>query len=109
MAQNDSKATKVSIWKMLSFSTGGEKCLMFFGLICALFAGLGIPVWLALLANALDTFSNLGRLINATGDAGLMETLQNELLQLSLAFMIVGAIVFVTGRHVRRCHLDLHG
>ncbi|KAL3929994.1 MAG: hypothetical protein SGARI_004610, partial [Bacillariaceae sp.] len=98
IAQNNTKSTKVSIWKMLSFSTGGERWLMVFGLICAFFAGLGIPVWLGLLANALDTFSNLGRLINANpGNSGLMDTLQDQLLQLSLAFMIVGVIVFVTG------------
>ena len=97
IAQNDSKSTKVSLMKMLSFSTCGEKWLMAFGLICAFFAGLGIPTWLGLLANALDTFSNLGRLINAGAGDGLMATLQDQLLQLSLAFMIVGAIVFVTG------------
>ncbi|KAL3903815.1 MAG: hypothetical protein SGILL_010303, partial [Bacillariaceae sp.] len=71
---------------------------MVFGLICAFFAGLGIPVWLTLLADALDTFSNLGRLINSSpGNAGLMDTLRDQLLQLSLAFMIVGVVVFVAG------------
>jgi ATP-binding cassette subfamily B (MDR/TAP) protein 1 len=89
---------KVSIWKLLSFSSRKERFLMAFGIGCSFLAGCGIPVWLALLANALDVFSNLGRLINVVGDTGgLMDALQSELLRLSTAFMIVGAVVFVSG------------
>jgi ATP-binding cassette, subfamily B (MDR/TAP), member 1 len=90
--------TKVSMWKLLSFSTCGEKWLMVLGLVMALLSGLGIPVWLALLASALDTFSNLGRLSSALPDNGdVFELLNQKLLQLSVAFMIVGGVVFVSG------------
>ena len=90
-------AAKISLFKLLSMSTTGEKCWMVIGLILATIAGCGIPAWLALLADSLDTFSNLGRLINTIGGEGLMETLEQELLDLAIAFMIVGGVVFISG------------
>jgi len=99
---DDSKTTttaalKVSLFKLLSTSTPTERVWMFVGILFATVAGCGIPAWLALLADSLDTFSNLGRLINTIGGDGLMQTLENQLLQLAVAFMIVGAVVFVSG------------
>eukprot|EP00529_Nitzschia_sp_RCC80_P006757 CAMPEP_0113456924 /NCGR_PEP_ID=MMETSP0014_2-20120614/9140_1 /TAXON_ID=2857 /ORGANISM="Nitzschia sp." /LENGTH=1428 /DNA_ID=CAMNT_0000348397 /DNA_START=343 /DNA_END=4629 /DNA_ORIENTATION=- /assembly_acc=CAM_ASM_000159 len=94
----DSKtATKVSLIKLLSVSTPTERVWMFVGILLATVAGCGIPAWLALLADSLDTFSNLGRLINTIGGEGLMETLEKKLFELAIAFMIVGLVVFVCG------------
>ena len=48
------ETAKVSLWRMFSFSTVRERCLMVFGLVLSTFTGLGIPVWLVLLAQSLD-------------------------------------------------------
>ena len=88
---------KVSLWKLLSYSTWNERWLMIFGIICATFTGLGVPAWLVLLARSLDTFSNLAALIQRVGSEGLMETIEQELLRLCVAFAIVGLICLVTG------------
>lgn len=51
---------KVSLWRLLSYSTWKERWLMVFGIIMATFTGLGLPAWLVLLTKSLDTMSNLG-------------------------------------------------
>lgn len=45
---------KVSLWRMFSYSTVRERCLMVLGLVLSTFTGLGIPAWLVLLAQSLD-------------------------------------------------------
>jgi hypothetical protein len=47
--QNNNQ-TKVSLFKLLSFSTTGERWCMFFGLLMATLSGLGIPVWLGVVS-----------------------------------------------------------
>mmetsp|Transcript_15434 Transcript_15434/g.32636 ORF Transcript_15434/g.32636 Transcript_15434/m.32636 type:complete len:1373 (-) Transcript_15434:205-4323(-) len=94
--QSRTKA-KVSLWRLLSYSTWNERCLMIFGILNATVSGLGIPTWLVLLASSLDTFSNLGALISKVGGEGLMNYLQQELLRLCIAFAIVGVICLATG------------
>lgn len=88
------KAEKVSLFSLLRYSTTKERCLMIFGLINAFVSGLGLPAWLVLLAKSLDKFSNLANLINAGADLG--GVLQDELNNLVIAFIWVGAIALVT-------------
>ena len=88
---------KVSLWRLLSYSTAKERCLMILGLVMATISGLGLPAWLVLLARSLDTFSNLAALIQRLGDDGLMELLENELRNLCVAFAVVGLICLVSG------------
>ncbi|KAL7533771.1 hypothetical protein ACHAXR_008989 [Thalassiosira sp. AJA248-18] len=100
---NDPQAkakAKVSLWRLLSYSTVQERCMMVFGIFMATFTGLGLPAWLVLLARSLDTFSNLGSLMgkmNDDSDEALMDLLKSELAQLCIAFAIVGLICLVTG------------
>lgn len=94
--QSSAKA-KVSLWRLLSFSTWNERFAMAFGVVMATFSGLAIPAWLVLLAQSLDTFSNLGSLMSRVGSEGLMEYLQQELLNLCLAFAFVGLVCLVAG------------
>ena len=70
---------------------------MIIGLVCAAVAGCGLPAWLVLLANSLDKFSNLAKLISIIGGAGLQAKLQEELNRLVIAFVIVGVIALVCG------------
>ena len=71
--------------------------MMMFGIIMATFTGLGIPLWLVLLASSLDTFSNMSALMTKVDGTELMEYLQQELFKLCIAFAIVGLICLVTG------------
>ena len=48
------ETAKVSLWRMFSYSTVRERCLMVLGLVLSTFTGLGIPAWLVLLAQSLD-------------------------------------------------------
>ena len=92
------KATaRVSLWRLLSYSTWKERWLMILGVLLATVSGLGLPAWLVLLAQSLDTFSNLGTLISRLGSDGLMDVLKQELLNLCIAFAIVGVVVLFTG------------
>ncbi len=93
----ENASAKVSLWRLLSYSTWKERWLMVFGVLMATISGLGIPIWLVLLARSLDTFSNLARLISAVGSEGLMDYLQQELAKLCVAFAVVGLICLVTG------------
>jgi len=94
---NNSNQSKVSVWRLLSFATVVERCWMVFGLLMATLSGMGIPVWLVLLARALDTFSSLGVLLSMGGGDAVEETLKKEMTKLSAAFLIVGAITFISG------------
>jgi ABC-type multidrug transport system fused ATPase/permease subunit len=94
---NRTSMTKVSLTKLLSFSTRKERYLMAFGVLLATFSGLGIPVWLGLLARSLDTFSSLGRLIDEVGGEELFDFLRQELNKMCIAFGIVGLVSLVTG------------
>ena len=91
--------TKVSLLALLSYSTYKEKWLMALGLVMAFFSGLGLPLWLALLARSLDKFSNLAKLIDNVGldQESLKKTLEDELNQMVIAFVYVGALMLGTG------------
>ncbi|KAL7518514.1 hypothetical protein ACHAWX_003334 [Stephanocyclus meneghinianus] len=92
------ETAKVSLSTMLSFSTPNERALMCVGILMATIAGFGIPVWLILLARALDTFSNIAVLIEVSGGANsIMDVLRQELNKLCIAFAVVGLISLVCG------------
>lgn len=95
--EQEYKAKKVSLFRLLSYSTTSERWLMAFGLLCAAAAGCGLPFWLVLLAQALNKLSNLGVLISSIGGDGLDALLQEELNRLVIAFVIVGVIALVCG------------
>jgi len=94
---DNNQSAKVSLWKLLSYSTWNERWLMILGIFMATFTGLGIPAWLVLLARSLDTFSNLAALIQRVGSEGLMSYINQELMNLCIAFAVVGLICLVTG------------
>eukprot|EP00978_Attheya_sp_CCMP212_P039377 scaffold204116_cov40-Attheya_sp.AAC.1 len=76
---------KVSFLSLLIFSTRKEKGLMALGLVAAFFYGLGLPVWLLLLARALDTFNNLsilGDTILEGGSVALFNLIEDELYEM---------------------------
>mmetsp|Transcript_84198 Transcript_84198/g.126234 ORF Transcript_84198/g.126234 Transcript_84198/m.126234 type:complete len:1341 (+) Transcript_84198:186-4208(+) len=89
--------TKVSVTKLLSFSTPKERWLMALGVVLATFSGLGIPAWLALLAHSLDTFTSLAKLIEEIGGDELFAFLRQELNKMCIGFAIVGGISLVSG------------
>mmetsp|Transcript_23253 Transcript_23253/g.34328 ORF Transcript_23253/g.34328 Transcript_23253/m.34328 type:complete len:1363 (+) Transcript_23253:161-4249(+) len=86
---------KVSLWTLLKYATPKETWLMALGVIMAALSGCAVPVWLILLANGLDKFSNLGFLINAGAD--LLDVVQKELNNLCIAFAVLGAVSLATG------------
>eukprot|EP00978_Attheya_sp_CCMP212_P033859 scaffold138886_cov47-Attheya_sp.AAC.1 len=91
---------KVSFLSLLMFSTRKEKGLMALGLVAAFFYGLGLPVWLLLLARALDTFNNLsilGDTILEGGSVALFDLIEDELYEMVLAFVYVGIVSLFTG------------
>ncbi|KAL3780127.1 hypothetical protein HJC23_001316 [Cyclotella cryptica] len=92
------QTAKVSLSTMLSFSTPKEKALMSVGILMATIAGFGIPVWLILLARALDAFSNMAVVIEISGGTNsLMDELRQELNKLCIGFAVVGLISLVCG------------
>lgn len=90
-------STKVSLWRLLSFSTVNERWLMIFGLLMATVSGLGMPVWLILLNRSLDELSNLSTLMGSVANDRLMDLVQGKLKDLCIAFTIVGLVSLVTG------------
>ena len=90
-------SAKVSLWRLLSYSTANERWLMIFGILMATVSGLGIPAWLVLLNKSLDKLSNLATLVGRVGVDGLMELVQEELKDLCIAFAVVGLVCLVTG------------
>jgi len=90
--------TRVSLLALLSYSKCREKWLMALGLVMAFFSGLGLPLWLALLARALDKFSNLANLINiGLDEEKIKNALEDELNQMVIAFVYVGVLMLGTG------------
>ena len=88
---------RVSAMALLSYSTRREKWLMLGGLISAGVAGLAMPVWLLLLAKSLETFNNLGKLINSVGGDAAVEILKDQLYQLCWSFAVVGFVSLLSG------------
>ena len=64
------------------------------GLCSAAIAGLSMPVWLLLLANSLETFNNIGKIVRAGGDISILADQMNQLIY---SFAIVGAVSLFSG------------
>lgn len=92
--EEEAPPPEVSLWKLFSFSTARERWLMVLGLAAAFVAGLSMPVWLYLLAQSLETFNNIGKIINAGGDISI---LKDQLYSLIYSFAIVGFVSLVSG------------
>jgi ABC-type multidrug transport system fused ATPase/permease subunit len=89
--------TRVSFLALLSYSTVAERIWMFVGLIFAFLAGLCLPIWLILLAQALDTFSAIATLIVQGAGEEAYDLLMQQLNQLCLAFLFLGVVSLVVG------------
>lgn len=85
---------KVSMRGLFVYATPKEVWCMIGGLLAAAVAGLAMPVWLYLLAQSLETFNNIGKIIGAGGDVSI---LLDELYTLIYSFAILGAISLVSG------------
>ena len=85
---------KVSFMTLFSFSTTQEVWLMLAGLVSSSIAGLSMPVWLLLLAQSLETFNNIGKIVNAGGD---ISVLQDEMDKLVISFAVLGAVSLFSG------------
>jgi len=88
---------RVTAMALLSYSTKREKWLMVAGLISAGIAGLAMPVWLLLLAQSLETFNNIGKLMNSVGGEAALEILKSQLYQLVWSFAVVGFVSLLCG------------
>jgi ATP-binding cassette subfamily B (MDR/TAP) protein 1 len=88
---------KVSLLALLSFSTRRERWLMGFGILWAGVSGLAMPVWLLLLANSLDTFNNLGKIISTVGSAAAADQLKSQMDTLIWSFVILGVVSLFSG------------
>ena len=91
---DDSKKKKVRFLALFSFSTTNERWWMVFGTIFAIISGLAMPVWLYLLAESLETFNNIGKLISAGADISII---RDELYKLIYSFAILGGVTLVSG------------
>lgn len=60
----------------------------------AAIAGLAMPVWLLLLAQSLQTFNNIGKIIAAGGDISI---LSDELYRLIYSFALLGVVTLISG------------
>jgi ABC-type multidrug transport system fused ATPase/permease subunit len=80
---------------LLSYSTAYEQFVMVLGLLVAAVAGLCFPAWLILLVKALDNMLNLGRIISIGGN--VTQLLEDELVKLVVAFVVLGAVSLVSG------------
>ena len=56
-----------------------------------------MPAWLLLLAKSLETFNDLGKLINSVGGEAAVEILKNQLYQLCWSFAVVGFVSLLSG------------
>ena len=71
---------------------------MFLSYFAATFSGLGVPMWLLILAKTLNTFSSLALLMDQLGDTSSFEEyLRSELNKLCLAFAGIGGVALVSG------------
>jgi len=101
----------VSWLALFSYSTFVERIWMSLGLLFAGMAGLCLPTWLILLAKALDTFSDIARILLAPGDGTgeqAWDLLNSELNKLIVSFAVLGAIslvrnVFIFGTYYIYC------
>jgi ATP-binding cassette subfamily B (MDR/TAP) protein 1 len=64
------------------------------GLVSAGIAGLAMPVWLMLLAQSLETFNDIAKIVRAGGN---MSILVDQMNQLIYSFAIVGAVSLFSG------------
>ena len=96
-AQAPPQPKRVSAMALLSFSTPKEKMLMLLGTFSAGIAGLSMPVWLLLLAKSLDTFNNIGKLMNEVGGEAAINLLTDQLYQLCWSFAVVGFVSLLSG------------
>ncbi|KAL7535659.1 hypothetical protein ACHAXR_006647 [Thalassiosira sp. AJA248-18] len=85
---------RVGMFALFRYSTNKERWLMVLGIIMAAIAGLSMPVWLLLLAESLETFNQIGKLI-ANGES--LDIFLDELYKLIYGFAIVGAVSLVSG------------
>lgn len=97
VATTTSTKTNVSLFALLHYSTWPERCWMVFGLLMAFLSGAGVPAWLILLAQSLDKFSNLAKLVSVVGEENLMNQVQQELNRLVIAFALVGVVALLSG------------
>jgi len=85
---------KVGFLELFSFSTASERWWMVLGTLMAAIAGLAMPVWLMLLAQSLETFNQIGKIIAAGGS---IDILMDEMYKLIYSFAVVGAVTLVSG------------
>jgi hypothetical protein len=64
--------SKIGFLSMFYFSTFNEKIWMIVGLFISAIAGLAMPVWLLLLSKSLETFNDIGSIVAAGGDIGIL-------------------------------------
>ena len=91
------KPQQVGWMTLLRYSTAREKWIMLVGLFMAAVSGLCLPAWLVLLALSLNRFSTLANLINAIGGSVLQSAVQEQLNNLVIGFVILGAVSLFTG------------
>lgn len=91
------KVPKVRTLALLSFATTEERWWMIFGLVMACISGLTMPCWLLLLAQSLETFNSIGKLVNTVGGEEAIEILIDELYKLCWSFAVVGGVSLVSG------------
>ncbi|KAL3912758.1 MAG: hypothetical protein SGILL_006759, partial [Bacillariaceae sp.] len=90
----DEKPKRVGMLALFSFATFGEGMWMIAGTVFAVISGLSMPVWLLLLAQSLQTFNNIGKIIGAGGDISI---LSDELYKLIYSFAILGVVTLIAG------------
>ena len=55
-------------------------------------SGAGVTAWLILLAQSLDKFNNLAKLVSIVGEENLMDQVQQKLNRLVIAVALVGVV-----------------
>lgn len=91
---------KVGFWKLLSFSTPHERVCMACGILCAAISGSSIPIWLILLNNSINAMLSTAAILNAIGGGGsegLVSMISEQLVNLVIAFALVGVVSLVSG------------
>lgn len=85
---------RVGLFAMFRYSSTTERWMMALGIIMAAIAGLSMPIWLLLLAESLETFNNIGKLLS---QGASITILLDEMYKLIYSFAIVGAVSLVSG------------
>ena len=88
------KPKRVGMLALFSFATFSEGMMMIAGTVMAIISGLSMPVWLLLLAQSLETFNNIGKIIGAGGDISIIS---DELFKLIYSFAILGVVTLIAG------------